>query len=149
MDKAVKKAIDAIDQDWCTIEGLPAEVVLAHEWADGIRASLRAGLAAVGRQGAVLVSLVDLPDVGPDVVARVLAADAGLARAAYDGRPGHPVLLGASHLDPVMATLHGDRGRAPTSTRTTSRWSSAGTWPPGSTSTVGEANPALTCGVVV
>lgn len=92
------------------LEGLPVEVVVAEDWADGMGASLRAGLAAVGRRGAVLVSLVDLPDVGPEVVARVLAADAALARATYDGRPGHPVLLGASHLDPLMATLHGDVG---------------------------------------
>ena len=73
-------------------------------------ASLRTGLAAVGRERDVLVSLVDLPDVGADVVARVLAARADLARAAYDGSPGHPVLLGAAHLEPLLATLHGDAG---------------------------------------
>lgn len=90
------------------------EVVVADDWADGMGASLRAGLAALDRVAdAVLVSLVDLPDVGADVVARVLAAGAGpgvLARAAYDGEPGHPVLLGRDHWAGVAASAAGDRG---------------------------------------
>ncbi len=55
------------------------------------------------RRVAVVVLLVDLPDVGAAVLARVLAARGGrrgrqvLARAAYDGMPGHPVLLGRDH----------------------------------------------------
>lgn len=92
------------------LDGLSVEVVLADDWAEGMGASLRAGLRATGGHHDVLVSLVDLPDVGPEVVARVLAAGAGLARATYDGRPGHPVLLGVDHLEPLLATLHGDVG---------------------------------------
>jgi nicotine blue oxidoreductase len=52
------------------------DVAPCPEWAEGMGASLRAGLRAVaGRPGveAVLVTLVDLPDVGPDVVRRLLA----------------------------------------------------------------------------
>ena len=44
--------------------------------------------------------LVDLPDVTAEVVRRVSAAGDGpraLARATYDGWPGHPVLLGRDH----------------------------------------------------
>lgn len=92
---------------------LPVEVVVADDWDSGMGASLRAGLLAVGDRDAVLVSLVDLPDVGAPVVARVLAAATGpatLARAAYDGVPGHPVLLGRDHLPALAATLHGDVG---------------------------------------
>jgi len=100
----------AADEAQPLLAGLSTEVVLATDWAEGMGASLRAGLAAVGPGGAVLVSLVDLPDVGPEVVARVLAAESGLARAAYGAKPGHPVLLGASHREPLMATLHGDVG---------------------------------------
>jgi CTP:molybdopterin cytidylyltransferase MocA len=61
----------------------------------------------------VLVSLVDLPDVDAAVVARVLDAAHGratLARAAYDGVPGHPVLLGRDHWPGVVETATGDRG---------------------------------------
>lgn len=84
------------------------EIVVADDWADGMGASLRAGLLATS--GDVLINLVDLPDVGADVVARVLATGAMLARGTYDGRPGHPVLVGAAHRDALMQTLYGDAG---------------------------------------
>ncbi|WP_232549509.1 NTP transferase domain-containing protein [Propioniciclava soli] len=89
--------------------------VLAARWADGLGASLRAGLDAVAASDhdAVLVSLVDLPDVDARVTQRVLAAASGasaLARATYGGVPGHPVLLGRAHWDGVLATAVGDRG---------------------------------------
>ncbi|WP_255467334.1 nucleotidyltransferase family protein [Aeromicrobium senzhongii] len=75
-----------------------AEVVLARDWADGPAASLRAGLAACGAEVAV-VTLVDLPDLTPRSVARLLAgADVTtVARATYGGRPGHPVVIGRQH----------------------------------------------------
>lgn len=90
------------------LDGLDVEVVVAEDWADGMGASLRRGLAAI--DGDVLINLVDLPDVGADVVARVLTSGALLARATYEGRPGHPVLIGGDHVGPLMATLHGDVG---------------------------------------
>jgi len=92
-----------------------ATVVVAEDWDEGMGASLRAGLAALqdSLADAVVVTLVDLPDVGGDVVRRVVAAGTGpeaLVRAAYDGRPGHPVLLGRDHWDGVAATARGDQG---------------------------------------
>lgn len=91
------------------------DLVLAPDWATGMGASLRAGLAALGATDAdaALVTLVDLPDVTAEVVARVLAAGSGpaaLARATYDGRPGHPVLLGRDHWAGVLDAAEGDRG---------------------------------------
>ncbi|WP_457208297.1 nucleotidyltransferase family protein [Nocardioides sp. P5_C9_2] len=108
----------AADEARALLGDLPVEVVVADDWDTGMGASLRAGLLAVGEAGpdTVLVSLVDLPDVGAPVVARVLAAATGpatLARAAYDGEPGHPVLLGADHLAPLVATVRGDVGAKP------------------------------------
>jgi len=85
--------------------------VEAPDWSQGLSASLRAGLAAASAtdSSAVLVHLVDLPDVTAAVVARVLSAAPGgpaaLARARYRGRPGHPVLIGADHLAPLVAQL--------------------------------------------
>ena len=87
-------------------------VVEATNWAEGMGASLRAGLSALGDADAALVHLVDLPGVTAAAVAR-LAADAGpatLRRAAYDGRPAHPVVLGREHWAGVAAVATGDAG---------------------------------------
>jgi CTP:molybdopterin cytidylyltransferase MocA len=88
-------------------------VVEATDWAEGMGASLRAGLAALPPDAdAALVHLVDLPGVTAAAVAR-LAADAGpatLRRAAYHGRPAHPVVLGRDHWAAVTATAKGDAG---------------------------------------
>jgi len=88
--------------------------VVASDWSDGMAASLGAGLAAAedGDDEAVLIHLVDLPDVGADVVRRILrhaGADA-LVRAGYDGRPGHPVLIGRRHWLGLADDLAGDEG---------------------------------------
>lgn len=87
--------------------------VVAHDWAEGMGASLRAGLAALPAGiDAVLVLLVDTPGIGPQALARVAAVATrdGLARGGYSGRPGHPVLLGAAHLPGVVAAAHDDVG---------------------------------------
>lgn len=91
--------------------------VACARWEEGMGASLRTGLDAVGGgPAAVLVHLVDLPDVGPDVLRRVLdalpdeAPERVLARAAYRGVPGHPVLLGRAHWRGVAGVATGDRG---------------------------------------
>ncbi|GAA3293564.1 hypothetical protein GCM10020295_15750 [Streptomyces cinereospinus] len=88
-------------------------------WERGMGSSLRAGLRSLTGTGAraALVSLVDQPGIGPEAVARVLAAcsdESSLASAAYDGVRGHPVLLGAAHWAGVAATASGDRGHART-----------------------------------
>lgn len=92
----------------------PVGAVVADDWQEGMGASLRAGLAALAGDGeAVLVSLVDLPDVDAAVVGRLVETATGrvdLLRAAYDGVPGHPVLLGRDHWAGVIATATGDRG---------------------------------------
>jgi CTP:molybdopterin cytidylyltransferase MocA len=97
------------------VDGLEATVVVAEDWADGMGASLRAGLRALSGSShtGVVVSLVDLPDLVPDVVARVLAAGvhpAALVRATYAGVPGHPVLLGRDHWPGVIESAVGDQG---------------------------------------
>src|SRR5690606_41146046 len=93
-------------------------VVRAPDWAEGMSASLRAGLRAADTRidefGAVVVTLVDLPDVDRRVVARVIAKvgtdPSALGRAVYDGVPGHPVVIGADHIPGVIEAADGDRG---------------------------------------
>lgn len=99
---------------------LPPDVrtVTAPDWAEGMGASLRAGLTSLSDASALspaaLVHLVDLPGVGAPAIARLAARAADgpevLARAAYHGRPGHPVLLGHAHWAAVIAAARGDAG---------------------------------------
>ncbi|MRH87205.1 NTP transferase domain-containing protein [Nocardia sp. SYP-A9097] len=96
-----------------------AHPVWAADWATGVSASLRAGLAAVAGVGDappeyVAIMPVDTPDVGPDVVRRVIdaaqAAESGLARAFFGNVPGHPVVLGRGHWADVLANATGNYG---------------------------------------
>lgn len=91
------------------------QVVVAADWADGLSASVRAGLAAAAATDAdtAVISPVDVPAMPASVVTRLRLAAAGstaLARATYDGRPGHPVVIGRAHWAPVAASVHGDSG---------------------------------------
>jgi CTP:molybdopterin cytidylyltransferase MocA len=91
-------------------------VVEAPDWEQGMASSLRSGLSAARSASwrAVLVHLVDLPDVTAEVVRRLIrqapTGTASLARVTYGGRPGHPVLIGRDHLESIMASLAGDSG---------------------------------------
>ncbi|GAB3887717.1 nucleotidyltransferase family protein [Terrabacter terrigena] len=152
-----------------TALGRDVDVVPCPDWDEGMGASLRTGLTALARSShegegcvdAVLVTLVDLPDLTPEVVARVLDVPAhvdnvhsphvdptgltydtkqgpptndqtdqtdsahhsldlrsttdpelrqALRRAAYDGVPGHPALIGRDHWEDVVASATGDHG---------------------------------------
>ncbi len=97
----------------------PAQAVRAEGWETGMGASLKAGLAALSAETkaeagpvAALVHLVDLPWVGADILARISAGATPetVARAAYDGVPGHPVLLGRRWWAGIAETAQGDRG---------------------------------------
>jgi CTP:molybdopterin cytidylyltransferase MocA len=101
------------------------------EWRTGMGSSLRAALNALTSPedaspedaspedagpeevGAVVVALADQPLVGPESVARLIAAyraGASVAVAAYDGQPRNPVLLAREHWPEVIATATGDTG---------------------------------------
>jgi CTP:molybdopterin cytidylyltransferase MocA len=95
-------------------------VVRNPEYTTGMGSSLRVGLRALleGESvDAAIVMLVDLPGVGSAVIDRVCriagsapAARNLLMRAAFDGVPSHPVLIGRDHWAGVIQTATGDRG---------------------------------------
>ena len=97
----------------------PARRVTATDWAEGMSASLRAGISALehGPADYVVVLTVDTPDIGADAVRRVLDAArssrSGIARARYGERPGHPVVIGRPHWAALVETLRGDEGARP------------------------------------
>jgi molybdenum cofactor cytidylyltransferase len=91
-------------------------VAHAADYAEGLAASLRAGIAAVppDAQGA-FVFLGDMPRVPHAVLAplaQAVAAGAPAAAPTFDGRRGNPVVLSAG-LFPQVAALSGDAGARP------------------------------------
>ncbi|WGI31186.1 nucleotidyltransferase family protein [Mycolicibacterium aubagnense] len=123
---AIERAVDALWSGGCTSVAVAlgagyeraaalvpdtASIIEVAGWEEGIAASLRAGLSAIDADAA-LIHFVDLPDVGPGVVARLraLANREQLARATYSGTPGHPVVIGRNHWTRVIAGARGDHG---------------------------------------
>ncbi|WP_035305882.1 nucleotidyltransferase family protein [Actinokineospora inagensis] len=96
---------------------LDAVVVVNEVWTSGMGSSLRLGLSALAETDAVaaVVLPVDTPGVTAAAVARLaaLAAPDALARASYDGAPGHPVLIGRAHWAGVAELAVGDTGARP------------------------------------
>jgi len=114
-----------------------AVVVEARDWALGLASSLAAaldvvldGVRAGAAADALVIVPVDVPGLPASAVARVIAAAgtassadaadprraAALVRATHGGLPGHPVLLGADHWEPLRARLPGgaaDAGAGP------------------------------------
>ncbi len=90
-----------------------ARTVVAADWAEGMAASLRAGLEALaeldGVEGCV-VALVDQPLVQPGAVRRLLAAPGPAAVATYGGRARNPVRLDAAVWEQVRRSAIGDVG---------------------------------------
>ena len=88
--------------------------IVNENWPSGMASSLRAGLTTLSGTASAgdtaLITLVDTPDLPVGAVRRVLASGSSLARAVYDGRPGHPVLLGFDHWAAVSASVTGDQG---------------------------------------
>ena len=100
-----------------------ARIVYNGEWRTGMGSSLRAALRALAEPtvgpevgpevDAVVVALADQPLVGAEAVGRLIAAyqaGAGVAVAAYGGKPRNPVLLAREHWPEVIATATGDQG---------------------------------------
>ena len=86
-----------------------AEIVVCRDWAEGMGASLRAGLAALRDADEVVIVLADQPFITPEVVARVRAVPGDAVRAVYDGAPGHPVVVRGAVLARADE-LRGDKG---------------------------------------
>ncbi|MFE3544148.1 NTP transferase domain-containing protein [Nocardia sp. NPDC059177] len=86
------------------------------DWASGLAATVRAGLRAAAEADTRYVAFlpVDVPDIGADVVARVLAAarasESGLARAVFSATPGHPAVIENKHWEAISAAAVGDAG---------------------------------------
>lgn len=101
--------------DVAAAAGTLAEIVENPDWESGMATSLRAGLATVlpdSTVTAVAVALADQPRIGADAYRRLAEAHregAQLVVATYEGKRGHPVLIGRAHFDEAMR-MTGDEG---------------------------------------
>ena len=87
--------------------------VICADWAEGISASLRAGIDSLPPDArAMIVFLGDMPMVSAELAARLLdgvLAGAPAAIPVCEGRPAHPVAIGAE-IFPRLRLLEGDQG---------------------------------------
>lgn len=120
VDRAVRALHDGGVDDVIVVSGATplevADAVVVHNprWSDGMGSSLRAGLDAQppGSVAAAVV-LVDQPGVTASVVRRTTQAcrdERSLVQATYDGRAGHPVVIGRAHWSGAAELAVGDRG---------------------------------------
>ena len=93
-----------------------AEIVICEDWELGQSASLRAGARALAGADKVVVTLGDAPLVSASVIEH-FAAEPPRTRAAYKGRPGHPVVLGRAELEALAADAGEPGGRAGSESR--------------------------------
>ena len=72
----------------------------------GMLSSVRCGIAAIDNADALMVALGDMPAVNEDVVRTLLARhnrfDDAITIPTYDGRRGHPVVIGCGHRDAIL-----------------------------------------------
>ncbi|GII90300.1 nucleotidyltransferase family protein [Sinosporangium siamense] len=94
-----------------------AVVARNSEWRSGMGSSLRVGLSAVPPEAvAVVVALVDQPDIQALAVRRLVEAcraGARIAVATYGGARRNPVLIAREHFDEVTSMAVGDVGARP------------------------------------
>lgn len=114
---AVVVGVGAQGERAAGLVGPEAVVVPVGDWATGVAATLRATLDAAWESDAdaAVVVTVDTPELPAAAVARLVQAAAprpaaALLRAVYGEAPGHPVVIGRDHREPLRAALSGDVG---------------------------------------
>ena len=101
---AVEQAAAALQPDAIRMGRL--QLLRCETAADGMAASLRAGVAALGDADGVFVFLGDMPDIPLQTLTemvRRLGAGAEAVAPVWEGRRGHPVLFGRSLLPALLA----------------------------------------------
>jgi len=92
-----------------------AALVAVDDWASGMAASIRAGIAAIPMQAsAVMILPADMPDLQTGdlhtlIRAAQAAPDAIVRATSHDGIPGHPVIFPADLFE-ELRSVSGDQG---------------------------------------
>ncbi|OHC54623.1 MAG: molybdopterin-guanine dinucleotide biosynthesis protein A [Rhodobacterales bacterium RIFCSPHIGHO2_02_FULL_62_130] len=96
------------------LAGFPVDLFIVPDAAEGMAASIRAGVARADGAAGLMMLPADMPELQADDLAAVIAGfDSAPDRiwrgAAMDGRAGHPVIFPAQDFA-ELATLRGDAG---------------------------------------
>jgi CTP:molybdopterin cytidylyltransferase MocA len=112
LDRVVVVLGAAAEHVAAAVKFADAEPVVCDDWDEGMAASLRCGVQALGDADWVVVTLGDQPGITPEAIEAVLASvgpGIDAVRAEYAGDAGHPVALSRSLIARV-SDLHGDVG---------------------------------------
>jgi CTP:molybdopterin cytidylyltransferase MocA len=93
------------------VDFMRSEPVVCERWHEGQALSLRRGIQYLTESAAVkkvIVTLGDQPRMTARLIARFVGEPPG-TRATYEGRPGHPVVLGPVQMR-ALTRLRGDHG---------------------------------------
>ena len=94
------------------LSSYPVRLVHNPDFAEGMAASIRAGVEAAASEQGYLVALGDMPQIAGKTmlkVAEALTNRKNIAVPVRNGRRGHPVAIGSAYRDGLLA-LTGDRG---------------------------------------
>ena len=97
------------------LAGKPVRFLHAADYAQGLSASLQAGISAISAEiGGVIICLGDMPLIGPEILGKLLAAYSPelwreIIIPTFDGQRGNPVLWGKRFF-PEFLKLSGDTG---------------------------------------
>jgi molybdenum cofactor cytidylyltransferase len=96
------------------LDGLNLLRVTVEQASDGMGASLRSGVAAIAPNHAIMVVLADMPDLGPEDLAKMasafqMAPDIIHRACTANGKPGHPVVFPPWTRDELLQAT-GDTG---------------------------------------
>jgi molybdenum cofactor cytidylyltransferase len=95
------------------LDGLPADIVVNENAAEGIASSIRSAVAHSRSHPALMIALGDEPRVDRGLVMKVMQlwheTRAPIVVPRYNGEPGHPVLFDEAAFGDLLA-LKGDRG---------------------------------------
>lgn len=122
-ERLVDRAVNVLSEAGCSpifvvlgawVGEVPRATVLENkDWPTGMGSSLQVGLNHLNSESEideVVVSLVDLPGLTSEAVARIVSAPGEIVVAAYDGKRGHPVKFASSTWPELIKSATGDQG---------------------------------------
>jgi len=93
------------------LSGSRVECVVNDRYREGMLSSVQCGLKTIGHEQGFALSLGDQPSLQPETVDAVLAAwagsDKGIVLPTYNGKRGHPVIIGRQYVAKIMALGEG------------------------------------------